>query len=155
MNPPLRSDDHRTALIDALRDGTIAAVATDHAPHATAEKEVPFESAPFGVIGLETAFGALNTYLVEPGVLRLETVLERMSAGPARAFGLEAPALRSGSPANLVVWDLSRDWLVRPPYASRSTNCAFDGQMLRGICTLTIAAGSVAHRALHVAEVAP
>ena len=72
-------------MIDALRDGTIACVATDHAPHSREEKETPFEEAPFGVTGLETAFAALYTFLVEPGVLPLETLLERMSAGPARA----------------------------------------------------------------------
>jgi dihydroorotase len=155
MNPPLRSAADRAALIDALSDATLDCVATDHAPHRRDEKELPFEEAANGVIGLETAFSALYTHLVAPGLVSLSTVIERMSAGSARAFGLEAPALRAGSPANLVVWDLSRDWLVRPPYASRSANCAFDGQMLRGICTLTIAAGSVAHRALHVAEVAP
>ena len=94
MNPPLRSADDRAALIDALRDGTIAAIATDHAPHSREEKDVPFEAAPFGVTGLETAFAALYTHLVEPGLLPLETLLERMSAGPARIFGLDAPARR-------------------------------------------------------------
>ena len=84
MNPPLRADADRTALIDALRTGTIQAVATDHAPHARHEKDVPFEAAPFGVTGLETAFAALFTNLVEPGLLPLEVLLERMSAGPAR-----------------------------------------------------------------------
>src|SRR5207244_10772922 len=86
INPPLRSENDRAALLDALRDGTIESIATDHAPHARHEKEVPFEAAPFGVTGLETAFAALYTNLVEPGVLSLETLLERMSAGPARAY---------------------------------------------------------------------
>ena len=89
MNPPLRGSEDRAALLEALRDGTIAAVATDHAPHSREEKDVPFEAAPFGVTGLETAFAALYTYVVEPGLLELETLLERMSAGPARIFGLE------------------------------------------------------------------
>ena len=82
MNPPLRADEDRAALIEALLDGTIEAIATDHAPHAREEKEVPFEEAPFGVTGLETAFSALYTQLVEPGVVPLATLLERMSAGP-------------------------------------------------------------------------
>ena len=86
MNPPLRGDDDRAALVEALREGTIACVATDHAPHARQEKEVPFEEAPFGVTGLETAFAALHTHLVVPGLVPLATLLERMSAGPARAF---------------------------------------------------------------------
>ena len=99
MNPPLRSAEDRQALIDALKDGTICAVATDHAPHARHEKEVPFEEAPFGVTGLETAFSALYTHLVEPGILPLATLLERMSAGPARAYGLEAPRIEPGAEA--------------------------------------------------------
>src|SRR5207302_3842193 len=99
MNPPLRADADRTALIDALREGTISCVATDHAPHARHEKEVPFEAAPFGVTGLETAFSALYTNLVEPGLISLETLLERMSAGPARAYGLDAPKIAVGAPA--------------------------------------------------------
>ena len=79
-----------------MRDGTIEAIATDHAPHAAHEKEVPFEAAPFGVTGLETAFAALYTHLVEPGLLPLETLLERMSAGPARIFGLDRPRVARG-----------------------------------------------------------
>ena len=148
MNPPLRSDEHRTALIEALRDGTIGAVATDHAPHATAEKEVPFESAPFGVIGLETAFGALNTYLVEPGVLRLETVLERMSAGPAAIFGLDRPRVAVGAPANVVLLDLRASWRVHAAnLRSRSTNSWLLDQRLTGRVRMTIAAGRVVHEA--------
>ena len=92
-----RADD-RAALIEALRDGTITAIATDHAPHARHEKDVPFEEAPFGVTGLETAFAALYTHLVEPGLLPLATLLERMSAGPARAYGLEPPRIAVGAP---------------------------------------------------------
>src|SRR6266516_6554072 len=105
MNPPLRSGDDRTALVDGLRDGTICAVATDHAPHARHEKDVPFEEAPFGVTGLETAFAALNTHLVRPGLLPLPTLLTRMSAGPARVYGLEPPRIAKGSPAHLVLLD--------------------------------------------------
>ena len=93
MNPPLRAASDRTALIEALKDGTIVAIATDHAPHARHEKDVPFEAAPFGVTGLETAFAALYTHLVEPGLIPLEVVLERMSAGPARAYGLDEPRI--------------------------------------------------------------
>ncbi|PWU25526.1 MAG: dihydroorotase, partial [Candidatus Rokuibacteriota bacterium] len=103
MNPPLRGEGDREALVEGLRTGTIGAVATDHAPHARHEKEVPFEEAPFGVTGLETAFGVLHTHLVEPGLISLETLLERMSAGPARAYGLEPPRIAVGSVANLVL----------------------------------------------------
>ena len=113
MNPPLRSAEDRAALVEGLRDGTITAVATDHAPHSLEEKDVPFESAPFGVVGLETAFSALYTYLVEPGVLALETVLERMSAGPAVIFGLDRPRIAVGATANVTLLDLGGSWRVR------------------------------------------
>ena len=145
MNPPLRTDDDRSALVDALRDGTISAVATDHAPHSPEEKEVSFESAPFGVVGLETAFSALYTYLVEPGVLTLETVLERMSAGPAAIFGLDCPRIAVGAPANVTLLDLAGSWRVRADrLRSRSQNSWLLGERLTARVTLTIAAGRVA-----------
>ena len=150
MSPPLRSATDRAALIEALADGTIDCIGTDHAPHRGHEKEQPFAQAPNGVIGLETAFSAVYTHLVEPGLVPLATVVERMSAGPAAAFGLPRPALRAGEAANLSLWDLGASWLVQPPYASRSTNCAFAGQTLRACCHLTIAAGSVTHRLIEV-----
>src|SRR5690349_23835742 len=106
MTPPLRGDADRAALRDALRRGSISCVGTDHAPHARHEKDAPFEEAPFGVTGLETAFAALHTHLVQPGILTLETLLERMSSGPARAFGLEEPRIEVGARANLVALDL-------------------------------------------------
>ena len=108
MNPPLRAERDRLALLDALRDGTVEAIATDHAPHARHEKEVPFEAAPFGVTGLETAFAVLYTRLVQPGLLPLATLLERMSAGPARVFGIARPRIAVGAKADLVLLDLGR-----------------------------------------------
>jgi dihydroorotase len=145
MNPPLRAEEDRQALIAGLRDGTIAAVATDHAPHARHEKDVPFEAAPFGVIGLETAFSALYTGLVEPGLLKLETLLERMSAGPARAYGLEPPRIAVGAPANLVLLDLKASRRVsETDFRSRSTNSWLLGETVKGQVRLTIAAGKVA-----------
>jgi dihydroorotase len=148
MNPPLRSAGDRAALVDALRDGTISCVATDHAPHAREEKDVPFEEAPFGVTGLETAFAALNTYLVEPGLVRLETLLERMSAGPARAFGLEPPRIAPGARANLVLLDTARAWRVTEDgFRSRSANSWLLGQTLKGRVRMTVADGRVVHEA--------
>jgi dihydroorotase len=145
MNPPLRTADDRAALIDALRDGTIGAIATDHAPHSREEKDVPFEAAPFGVTGLETAFAALFTHLVEPGLVPLETVLERLSAGPAASFGLERPRIAPGAPANLVLLDTAAAWRVREEgFRSRSANSWLLGERLRGRVRLTVAAGRVA-----------
>jgi dihydroorotase len=146
MNPPLRCEDDRAALIDALRDGTIAAIATDHAPHSPEEKDVPFEAAPFGVTGLETSFASIFTYLIEPGVLRLETVLERMSAGPAAIFGLDRPRIVVGAQANLTLIDTDASWRVKVDrFHSRSQNSWLLGKRLRGRIKLTIAAGKVVH----------
>jgi dihydroorotase len=145
MNPPLRAEQDRVALLEAVRDGTIEAIATDHAPHAAQEKDVPFEAAPFGVTGLETAFAALYTHLVEPGLVRLETLIERMSAGPARIFGLERPRVAVGAPANFALLDLSSTWRVREDrFRSRSANSWLLGERLTGKVALTMAAGRVA-----------
>jgi dihydroorotase len=152
MNPPLRSDADRTALLDALRDGTIECVATDHAPHAQHEKDVPFEAAPFGVTGLETAFAALYTHLVEPGLLPLATLLERMSAGPARIFGLERPRIAAGARASLVLLDLvGVTNVTEHGFRSRSANSWLLGRTLPGRVALTLADGIVAYDATAVA----
>jgi dihydroorotase len=146
MNPPLRSADDRAALIEGLRDGTIGSVATDHAPHARHEKEVPFEAAPFGVTGLETAFSALVTFLVEPGLVPLETILERMSSGPARAYGLDEPRIAVGTKANLVLLDTEATWRVEEGgFRSRSANSWLLGRTLKGRVRMTVAAGRVAY----------
>ncbi len=146
MNPPLRAETDRQALLEAVRDGTIEAIATDHAPHAAHEKEVTFEAAPFGVTGLETAFAALYTHLVKPGLLPLETLLERMSAGPARIFGLDRPRVAAGASANLVLLDLEREWTVgEQPFHSRSDNSWLLGSKLKGAVRMTLAGGGVAY----------
>ena len=145
MNPPLRAETDRAALLEAVRDGSITAIATDHAPHSPEEKDVPFESAPFGVLGLETAFAALNTYLVAPGVLSLETVLARLSAGPAAVFGLDRPRIAIGAPANMTLLELDATWRVKADRLhSRSTNSWLLGKRLTGRVALTVAAGRVA-----------
>jgi dihydroorotase len=144
MNPPLRTEDDRRALVEAVLDGTIDCIATDHAPHARHEKDVPFEEAPFGVIGLETAFAALYTYLVHGGEVPLATLLERMSAGPARAFGLPVPRIAVGEPANLVLLDLDAEWTVREEqFRSRSANSWLLGRTLAGAVVKTVADGRV------------
>ena len=148
MNPPLRAESDRTALVEALKDGTITAIATDHAPHARHEKEVPFEAAPFGVTGLETAFAAVYTHLVEPGVVPLEIVLERMSAGPARAYGLDEPRIAVGRAANLVLLDLNASYrITEDSFRSRSANSWLLGQTVKGKVRATIAAGRLVHGA--------
>lgn len=155
VNPPLRADRDRHALIDALRGGLIDCIATDHAPHARHEKEVPLEQAAMGTTGLETAFAVLFTELVVPGELELAVVVERMTAGAA-LYGLPTPRVAPGEPANLVVVDLERSFEVgENGYVSRSENCAFHGRCLHGRVLLTIAAGSVAFRERMLVEAAP
>ena len=148
MNPPLRSESDRTALIEALRDGTVTCIATDHAPHARHEKEVPFEAAPFGVTGLETSFAALYTHLVEPGLVPLETVLERMSTGPARAYGLDEPRIAVGARANLVLLDLKASYRITADgFRSRSVNSWLLGETVKGRVRATIANGRLVYAA--------
>jgi dihydroorotase len=151
MSPPLAAERDRQALIEALRDGTIDCVATDHAPHAREEKEVPFEAAANGTIGLETAFPALYQCLVEPGNLELATLVRAMTAGPASAFGLRTPRIAVDEPANLSLWDLDERYVVvESDLRSKSRNAAFLGRDVRGRCHLTVAAGQVAHRLVAV-----
>jgi dihydroorotase len=146
MNPPLRSDVDRQALIDALRSGTLDFIATDHAPHAREEKEQPFETAPFGITGLETAFSVLYTALVKPGVLPLDLIVQKMSAG-APFFGIDLPSLAPGSAANIVLVDLDAEWHVGDAgYESRSHNSAWAGETLSSRVRMTVAAGGVAYR---------
>jgi dihydroorotase len=146
MNPPLRAEPDREALIDALRSGTIDCVATDHAPHAREEKEQPFELAPMGITGLETAFASLHTGLVLPGVVQLGLLVARMTAG-GEPFGVATPSLTPGLPANVCLADLDAEWDVgEAGYESRSANCAFDGRRLTGRVRMTIADGTVAYR---------
>ncbi len=146
MNPPLRSESDRQALIAGLRDGTIECIATDHAPHQAEEKEVPFEQAAMGVTGLETAFAALHTELVLPGTIELGLLVERL-AGGAAPFGIDRPTLTPGSEANVVLCDLGAEWTVgEDGYESRSQNSWCAGRTLTGRAMVTVAAGQVAFR---------
>jgi dihydroorotase len=146
MNPPLRAESDRQALVAALRDGTIDCIATDHAPHAQEEKEVPFEEAPMGTTGLETAFAAVHTELVLPGVLPLALVVDKLSAGAA-LLDLPLPRIAKGAPADLCLVDLRTEWEVgEAGYESRADNCCFAGRTLTGRVLATIAAGAVVYR---------
>lgn len=146
MNPPLREESDRQALIAGLRDGTIECIATDHAPHQAEEKDVPFEQAAMGVTGLETAFAALHTELVLPGVIGLDLLVERL-AGGAAPFGVERPTLAPGAEANIVLCDLGAEWTVgEDGYESRSQNSWCAGRTLTGRVLVTVAAGQVAYR---------
>jgi dihydroorotase len=134
VNPPLRTDDDRDAVIQGLADGTIDAIATDHAPHAVEEKDVEFQFAPPGLIGLETALPLTLTELVEPGHLTLLDAIDRLSTTPARILGLEAHgAIAPGRPANVVVFDPDAQWTVDPvAFQSKSRNTPFAGHVMKG-----------------------
>jgi dihydroorotase len=143
MNPPLRAEEDRQAVIDGLRSGVIECIATDHAPHARHEKEMPFEQAPMGTTGIETAFPAVYTELVRPGVLQLALVIERITAGCA-LFGLPTPTIAPDHQADLVLVDLEAEFVVGADgYVSRSANNCFHGRTFNGRIELTVAGGSV------------
>jgi dihydroorotase len=146
MNPPLRAEADRQALVEGLRSGAIDCIATDHAPHPQEAKEVPFEQAAMGVTGLETAFAVIHSDLVLPGVLDLGLVVDRMSAGAA-TFDIEPPSLAPGSEANLVLFDPAAEWEAGADgWESRSDNSCFAGRELTGRVLMTVAAGGVAYR---------
>ena len=144
VNPPLRGSEDRDALRTGLADGTLDAVATDHAPHAPEEKEQEFDRAPPGTIGLETALAVVLTELVEPGVVDLLTAVERLSSAPARILGLEEHGgpVAPGRPANLVVFDPASRWTVGDrPFRSMARNSAFAGRKVRGRVVHTMLRG--------------
>jgi dihydroorotase len=145
VNPPLRTADDRDALIEGLADGTVDAVATDHAPHAVEEKETEFDQASFGTTGLETALAAVLTYVVGSGAMTLTGALEAMSTRPARILGTDdhGRPLEPGAPANVIAFDPAAEWVVEPPFVSKSRNSAFLGRTLRGRVVHTIYRGEL------------
>ena len=143
MNPPIRADEDRRALIAGLLDGTIDMVATDHAPHAAEEKSRGLEKSLMGVVGLETAFAALYTHLVKPGTLSLGRLVARLHTGPARRFGIGTP-LAEGQPADLTVFDLDAGYTVDPAdFQTMGRATPFAGMELYGVCRLTMAGGKI------------
>jgi dihydroorotase len=147
MNPPLRTTEDVEALREAVRDGTIDMVATDHAPHHYDAKEREFADAPFGIVGLETALALLVTRLVEPGIIDFATLVDRVSVTPARVFALPGGALDPGAPADVTVFDPRREWKVEPAnFLSKGRNTPFAGMTLRGRALCTIVGGRVAFR---------
>jgi dihydroorotase len=142
MNPPLRTKRDAEILLEALADGTIDCIATDHAPHAVSEKEGEYDRAAFGVVGLETAVAVLLDRLVRPGLLPLDTLVARMSRDPARLLNLPGGTLAPGTRADVTILDLERELTVDPPrFHSRSRNTPFAGWRLRGSPWMTIVSG--------------
>jgi dihydroorotase len=147
MNPPLRTEADRHAVLDAVVDGTLDLIATDHAPHAEMEKDLEFDRAPFGVIGLETSFAVAYGQLVASGRMTLVELLRRMSHAPAKRFGLEGGRLVAGQPASFAILDLEARWSVRAEeLRSRSRNSPFLGRSMRGRVAATIHRGRLVYR---------
>ncbi len=143
MSPPLRDSSDVEALVAGLKDDTIDMIATDHAPQSVIEKELEFDKAANGVVGLETAFSACHT-LVEKGLITLNDLVARLTSGPARAFGLDKGALKVGSAADIAVIDLDRPWTVEAArLRSRSKNTAFAGHTFKAKVVMTIKDGKV------------
>ena len=147
VNPPLRTRRDVVLLREALADGTIDCVATDHAPRHYDEKEQAFDDAPFGVVGFETAFAILHTRLVLEGDLTLPVLIERMTTGPARALGLPAGTLEPGAPADVVLIDPSMQWTIDPAaFLSKGRNTPFAGEEVTGRVVRTLVGGETAWR---------
>jgi dihydroorotase len=146
MNPPLRTKADVEELRRGVVDGTIRFLATDHAPHCSYEKEVEFDEAPFGVVGLETALGIYLTELVHSGLMPLREVVERMSAFPSTYFGLGRGSLAVGAVADVTVIDTGRAWTVKKAeFRSLGKNTPFEERELKGRAVLTIVDGKIRH----------
>jgi dihydroorotase len=146
MNPPLRTETDRDAVIAAIREGLVDCFATDHAPHTEEEKRRPFDAAPFGIVGLETALALTITHLVRPGHLTLERAIELWTEAPRRLFGMPEMTLEPGSPADLVLFDPDREWTVDPAaFHSQGRNTPFAGWTLAGRTLVTLCGGRLTH----------
>jgi dihydroorotase len=146
MNPPLREAEDVAALQEALKDGVIDVIATDHAPHHYDAKEREFDDAPNGILGLETSFGLAMTELVKPGILSLPELLYRMSTRPAQLFNLPGGSLAVGAPADVAVFDPAAEWSVDPSqFFSKSRNTPFGGRRLTGRPEVTVVRGRVVY----------
>jgi dihydroorotase len=147
MNPPLRTAADVTALQEAVKDGTIDLVATDHAPHHYDEKEREFADAPNGIVGLETALAVIVTNLVETGILSYSQMVDRMACTPARLFNLPGGSLRRGTVADVTVFNPAESWSVDPStFLSKGRNTPYAGMRLRGKAVCTIVAGQIVYR---------
>ena len=143
MNPPLRTEEDRLAIIKGLQDGTIDMIATDHAPHSAEEKAKPITDAPSGIIGLETSLALGITSLVKPGHLSIVELIKKMSLNPAIVYGLDKGTLNIGKDADLVIFDMDQCWTPKN-YYSKATNTPFTGTELCGMVCMTICGGEIA-----------
>jgi dihydroorotase len=146
MNPPLRSADDVDALQQAVKDGTIDVIATDHAPHHYDEKEREFADAPNGIVGFETALAVNITWLVKPGIISVATLIDKMSCAPAKLFHLPGGSLRRGTAADVTVFDPTREWVVEPSrFFTKGRNTPYSGRTLTGLVACTVVDGRIVH----------
>ncbi len=147
MNPPLRDEASRLAVLEGLLDGTIDAISTDHAPHAKMEKDKEFGYAPFGVVGLETSFAVSYTYLVKTGKMSLMELINKMSTMPARIIGVPGGSLKVGCVADIALFDINQEWTVDPDqFYSKSQNTTFKGWPLTGRAVHTLLGGETVYQ---------
>lgn len=146
MNPPIREAQDQQAVIEAIRDGTIDMIATDHAPHSMEEKSAGFQNSLNGIIGLETAFAAMNTLLCEAGKIPFEKLIQLMSANPAARFNLDGGNITEGGPADIVIIDRRTEWVIdKNKFKSRGRSCPFDGMKVKGQVAATICGGDIVY----------
>ena len=147
VNPPLRTAEDRQAILEAVLDGTLDCIVTDHAPHSAEEKARPLPDAPSGMVGLETSLAACLSYLVKPGYLTVPQLIRKMTVVPASILGLEAGTLHAGGAADLCVFDAKEQWTVDPQnFRSKGRNTVFAGDTLTGKVKLTVCGGKITHR---------
>ncbi len=145
MNPPLREEEDRLAIIEGLRDGTIDMIATDHAPHSAEEKEKPITEAPSGIIGLETSLSLGIRELVNKGYLSMTELIKKMSYAPAKLYHMDAGYLKEGGPADMVIFDPKGEWTVQE-FASKANNSPFIGEKMPGVVMYTICGGRIVYQ---------
>lgn len=149
MNPPLRSEEDQTALLNGLLDGTIDIIATDHAPHSKEEKTGGFIGTPFGIVGIETAFALMYTHFVKTNIIDLNVLIDKMSKIPSELFNLNSPTLKVGQKANIAVYDLDSTYTIKETdYLSKSSNTPFNDYELFGMCVLTLYEGKAVYNNL-------
>ena len=148
VNPPIREEIDKQAILEALKDGTLDCIVTDHAPHHADDKNVEFDQAAFGISGIETSFGFAITYLYKAGVLTLNEIADRMSAAPARILKLDGGEIKEGGIADLMIADLDEKWTVEPEkFVSKGKNSPFGGYVLDGVVKYTIVDGEIKYQA--------
>ena len=146
MNPPIRSERDKAAILEAVKDGTIDMIATDHAPHSAEEKSKGFEDSLNGIIGLETAFAVMNTLLCETGGITFERLIQLMSTNPASRFNLDGGQLAEGGSADIVIIDKNAEWVIdKEKFKSMGRSCPFDGMKVKGQVAATICGGDIVY----------